>query len=236
MRGAFSVYTHNGEPAAARMTNVAPIFPALYPILDFACVFPDGAPDGHARWSRLGGLAASLADAGVALLQYRNKLDADGLVAQDCLAIRAAAPKMTLLLNDRVDLVAPAGWNGVHLGQDDLSPVEARAILGPRAMVGTSTHTDDQVRRADGQPVDYIAIGPVFATVSKSDTSPVIGLEGVARARSLTRKPLVAIGGITLENAAQVYDAGADSLAVISAIFGAGRDPARTAQEFLRIL
>jgi thiamine-phosphate pyrophosphorylase len=211
-------------------------FPALYPVLDFACVFPGGASDVQARWSRLGDLVFSLAAAGVTLLQYRNKLDPDSLVAQDCLAMREAAPRMTLILNDRVALVAPAAWSGVHVGQDDPSPVEARALLGPKAIVGLSTHTPDQVGLADSQPVDYIAIGPVFATASKPDTWPVIGLEGVARARALTRKPLVAIGGITLENAASVYDAGADSLAVISAIFAPGRDAARAAQEFLRVL
>jgi len=234
--GAFSIYTRIGDSGVARMNNVARPFPALYPILDFACVFPGGAPDVQSRWSRFRDLAASLSAAGVMLLQYRNKLDADSLVAQDCLAIRAAAPKMTLLLNDRVALVSPAGWNGVHVGQDDLSPAEARAIVGPGAIVGYSTHTADQVRDADTQPVDYIAIGPVFPTISKAGTSPVVGLEGVARVRALTRKPLVAIGGITLENAASVYDAGADSLAVISAIFAPGRDAACCAQEFLRLL
>jgi thiamine-phosphate pyrophosphorylase len=218
------------------MPPVPAPFPALYPILDFACVFVAGTVDAPSRWSRLRDLAASIAASGVTLLQYRNKLDPDSLVAQDCLAIRAAAPRMTLVLNDRVALVGPAGWNGVHVGQDDLSPAEARVLLGSRALVGCSTHTGDQVRHADTQPVDYIAIGPVFPTASKSDTSPVIGLEGVARARALTRKPLVAIGGITLENAASVYDAGADSLAVISALFAPGRDPARAAQDFLRIL
>jgi len=213
-----------------------PPFPALYPILDFACVFPAGAPDAQPRWSRLRELVSALAGAGVTLLQYRNKLDPDGIVAQDCLAIREAARRMTLILNDRAALVAPAGWDGVHVGQDDLSPAEARAFLGPKAIVGYSTHTDDQVRHADTQPVDYVAVGPVFPTASKSDTSPVIGLEGVAHARALTRKPLVAIGGITLENAASVYDAGADSVAVISTLFAPGRDAARSAREFLRIL
>jgi thiamine-phosphate pyrophosphorylase len=218
------------------MPSISAPFPALYPILDCACVFPGGAPDAQARWTHLRELTASLSAAGVTLLQYRNKLDADSLVAQDCLAMRAAAPRMTLILNDRATLVAPAGWAGVHVGQDDLSPAEARALAGSGAIIGCSTHSDDQVRLADTQPVDYIAVGPVFPTASKSDTSPVIGLDGVARARSLTRKPLVAIGGITLENAASVYDAGADSLAVISAIFAPGRDAAQAAREFLRIL
>jgi thiamine-phosphate pyrophosphorylase len=218
------------------MSPVFRPFPALYPILDFACVFPTGVPDASYRWSRLGDLMAALGGAGITLLQYRNKADRDSLVAQDCLAIRDVARSMTLILNDRAALVEPTAWDGVHVGQDDLSPTEARALLGPKAIVGTSTHNDDQVRHADTQAADYIAVGPVFPTASKSDTSPIVGLEGVARARALTRKPLVAIGGITLANAASVYDAGADSVAVISALFAPGRDPARVAQEFLRIL
>lgn len=215
-------------------------FPPLYPILDFACVFPSGAPSRAQRWQHLRHLALELAQAGVTLLQYRNKHDSDVLVAQDALllaqALREAAPQMKLILNDRPALLAASGWDGVHVGQEDLSPAQARALTGPKTIIGVSTHTDEQVRLADLEPVDYIAIGPVFRTLSKSDTSPVIGLEGVERARGLTTKPLVAIGGITLENAASVYDAGADSLAVISAIFGPGRSPAQTASEFLRIL
>jgi thiamine-phosphate pyrophosphorylase len=211
-------------------------FPPLYPILDFACVFPGGAPDPQSRRSRLRALAAELGAAGVGILQYRNKLDADVLLAQDCVALREAAPHIQLILNDRPGLVAAVGWDGVHVGQDDLSAADARALLGSKAIVGLSTHTDEQVRLADWEPVDYIAVGPVFRTFSKSDTSPIIGLEGVERARALTDKPLVAIGGITLENAASVYDAGADSLAVISAIFSADRDPRRAAEQFLRIL
>ena len=216
-------------------------FPPLYPILDFGCVFAGGAPDPQARWSRLSQLARELADAGVTLLQYRNKQDSDVLVVQDALGIRealenrAGGSRMRLILNDRIALVAAAGWDGVHVGQDDGPAADARALLGTNAIVGLSTHNDEQVRLADEQPVDYIAIGPVFETSSKADTSPVLGLAGVTRARALTKKPLVAIGGITRENAASVYDAGADSLAVISAIFGMGTNPAHAAGDFLRI-
>lgn len=199
-------------------------------------MFPNGAPEPAARWVHLRCLVQELAEAGVTLLQYRNKQDSDVLVAQDAMVLREAAPQMKLILNDRPALVAAAGWDGVHVGQDDLSPAQARALAGSRAMVGVSTHTEEQVRLADLEPVDYIALGPVFRTVSKSDTSPVIGLAGVERARALTSKPLVAIGGITLENAPSIYDAGAESLAVISAIFGPGHSPAQAAREFLRIL
>ena len=210
-------------------------FPRLYPILDFACVFPGGA-EASVRRERLCALVREVSEAGVKLLQYRNKVDPDDRVLEDARAMRAAAPGMKLILNDRVALVAAAGWDGVHVGQDDCAAEEARRVLGPGAVVGLSTHNDNQVRHADTQAVDYIAIGPVYRTASKLDTSPVIGVEGVRRARALTRKPLVAIGGITADNAAAVYEAGADAVAVISAMFGAGRRAADSAKDFLAIL
>ncbi len=210
-------------------------FPVLYPILDAGLALRDCASDLDARWERLRLLVRELAAAGVELMQYRNKIDEDVLVAQDALAMREAAPQMKLILNDRPSLVAAAGWDGVHVGQGDASPAEARALLGPRAVVGVSTHTDEQVMAADREPVDYIAVGPVYSTMTKLDTSPLIGVEGVMRARALTQKPLVAIGGITPENAPAVYDAGADSVAVISAIFAAGCAPRKSAKDFLAI-
>ena len=212
-----------------------PAFPLLYPILDAEVVLRFGDRTLEYRWNLLRRLVRDLAAAGVEILQYRNKRDDDVLVAQDALAMREAAPSLRLILNDRAGLVQPSGWNGVHVGQQDISPAQARALVGRMAMVGFSTHNDEQVLAADLQPVDYIAIGPVFPTATKSDTSPVIGLEGVSRARMLTKKPLVAIGGITLENAPSVYDAGADSIAVISAIFAPGKTPAHSAKDFLDI-
>lgn len=208
-------------------------FPRLYPILDFGCVFPAGCADVRVRRERLCGLAGELAAAGVQLLQYRNKVDADELVIEDARAMREAAPGMKLILNDRVGLVRAAGWDGVHVGQEDLPAAEARRRLGAEAVIGLSTHNDEQVRRADGEPVDYVAVGPVYRTASKLDTSPLIGVEGVARARTLTRKPLVAIGGITRENAGAVYRAGAESVAVISAVFGVGRSALQSAKDIL---
>jgi thiamine-phosphate pyrophosphorylase len=208
-------------------------FPRLYPILDFGCVFPAGCADVRVRRERLCGLVGEMAEAGVELLQYRNKVDADEMVLEDARAMREAAPGMKLILNDRVELVRAAGWDGVHVGQDDLEAEMARRMLGADAVVGLSTHNDEQVRRADGEPVDYVAIGPVYRTASKLDTSPVIGVEGVVRARALTTKPLVAIGGITRENAGAVYRAGAESVAVISAVFGAGRTAAQSAKDIL---
>jgi thiamine-phosphate pyrophosphorylase len=127
-----------------------------------------------------------------------------------------------LLVNDRADVALTVGAVGVHLGQDDLSPDGARRILGPKAVIGFSTHTVEQAREASDRPVDYIAVGPVFATKSKKSAYAPLGPEGVYRVRQVVSKPLVAIGGITLENGGDVLEAGADSLAVISALMETG--------------
>ena len=140
---------------------------------------------------------------------------------------------LKLIMNDRADLALAAEFDGVHVGQDDLSPESARKIIGPERWLGVSTHNPQQVIAADKTSADYIAIGPVFATASKTNPDPVIGLEGVRQARALTNKPLVAIGGITRQNCRSVIDAGADSVAVISDLI---RDPGKSAEEFLRIL
>jgi thiamine-phosphate pyrophosphorylase len=138
-----------------------------------------------------------------------------------------------LIMNDRADLCLAAEFDGVHVGQDDLSPDSVRAIVGPDRWLGVSTHNPGQLREADSMPADYLAIGPVFTTSSRERPDPVIGLAGVRRARELTRKPLVAIGGITRANAASVIEAGADSVAVISDLL---REPRKSAEEFFRIL
>ena len=137
---------------------------------------------------------------------------------------------MSLTINDRADLAVAAGANGVHLGQDDLPPEAARKIIGQSRMLGVSTHNPEQLEAALQTSADYIAIGPVFATISKDNPDPVIGLDGVRRARSLTEKPVVAIGGVTLENCRSVIEAGADSVAVIGAIL---EDPRKTTAQFL---
>lgn len=204
----------------------------LYPILDAEMVLSGDLPR-RERWNVLRKLVWELSDAGVEILQYRNKRDGDEVVAEDALAIREAAPSLRLILNDRAALAALVGWDGVHLGQEDLPSSEARTLMGVGRLVGVSTHDDAQVAAADAEPVDYIAIGPVFATASKLNPGSMVGLEGVARARARTRKPLVAIGGITRETAPAVYDAGADSVAVISAIFGRDLSAAEAAKDFL---
>ena len=184
-------------------------------------------------------VVVELMAAGVPLLQYRNKVGSDAEILSDCAVLRAVvtgvggAGGCLLILNDRADLVAAAGFGGVHVGQGDMRAAEARALIGPDRILGVSTHTEGQVRDAGRTSADYIAIGPVFATTTKENPDPVVGLDGVRRARALTNKPLVAIGGITRANAASVIEAGADSVAVISDLL---REPRKSAEEFFRIL
>ena len=146
---------------------------------------------------------------------------------------RRLGPSVKLIMNDRADLCLAAGFDGVHVGQDDLSPAGARAVIGGSLWLGVSAHNPQQLVEADKTTADYLAIGPVFATLSKANPDPVIGLDGVRQARALTRKPLVAIGGITRENCPSVIEAGADAVAVISDLI---REPRKSAEEFLRIL
>lgn len=176
-----------------------------------------------------------LEEAGVTLLQYRNKQN-EAHVPHDAKVMKIGATSaLRLIMNDYPDLAVSAGFDGVHVGQTDISATEVRKIVGPEKIVGVSTHNRAQLQAADRLPVDYIAFGPVFATASKLNPDPIVGLDGVREARSLTSKPLVAIGGITLENARAVRDAGADSVAVISAMFGPDKDPAKIARDFLHI-
>ncbi|MGA9306285.1 MAG: thiamine phosphate synthase [Candidatus Sulfotelmatobacter sp.] len=205
--------------------------PRLYPILDAGC-FPNT--------QGLITAAEELLSAGVSLIQYRNKSgDARGTLEQARalrrhLRAKAPAPHAPkLIMNDRADLCHVAEFDGVHVGQDDLSPESVRGIIGAERWLGVSTHNPEQMEEADQSTADYLAIGPVFLTSSKDRPDPVVGLEGVRRARSLTRKPLVAIGGITRANAASVIEAGADSVAVISDLL---RDPGKSAEEFFRVL
>ena len=171
---------------------------------------------------------------GVALIQYRNKSGNAPEILEHARELKRRLPaSVKLIMNDRADLCLAAEFDGVHVGQDDLSPESVRKVIGPDPWLGVSTHNPEQLAEADETSADYIAVGPVFATVSKANPDPVVGLEGVRRARQLTRKPLVAIGGITRANCRSVIDAGADSVAVISDLV---RDPRKSAEEFLRIL
>lgn len=202
--------------------------PRLYPILDAACFA--AAPDPTLALTRFAG---ELLAGGATLLQYRNKSgDARRMLADARELKRFCAGRARLILNDRADLCLAANGDGVHVGQDDLSPEAVRHIIGPDRWLGVSTHNPAQIREAGAWPADYLAVGPVFATRTKLNPDPVIGLEGVRTARALTRKPLVAIGGITRANALSVLQAGADAVAVISDLVEA---PRAATEEFLRI-
>jgi len=226
--------------------------PRLYCIVD-AALFSTS--------TKLLAFADELVRAGCVLLQYRNKsgnarvmlaqtrelkvqITSHSQVSQNQRDSAAGSGQalghtnpslnsVRLIMNDRPDLCLAADFEGVHVGQDDLSPESVRKIIGPDRWLGVSTHNPEQLQEADLTTAGYVAIGPVFATSSKENPDPVIGLEGVRRARALTRKPLVAIGGITRANAASVIDAGADSVAVISDLL---LEPRKSAEEFLRIL
>ena len=176
--------------------------------------------------------ASELHAGGVRLLQYRFKLLPVRTALAHACALRQSFPGMQFIMNDRADLCLAAAFDGVHVGHEDLAPEAVRKLVGQR-IIGASTHNPEQLREADQGPADYLAIGPVFPTTSKSRTSPLVGLEGVRQARKLTSKPLVAIAGITLENCRQVRDAGADSVAIIAALL---HHPRRAAEEFLRVL
>jgi thiamine-phosphate pyrophosphorylase len=199
--------------------------PQLYCILDPA-VLPANAD--------LFSFSETLADAGCTLLQYRNKSGNARIMLEQARELRRRLPaSVKLIMNDRAALCLAAEFDGTHVGQDDLSPASVRTIIGADRWLGVSTHNPEQLREADLTSADYLAIGPVFSTLSKANPDPVIGLNGVRQARELTRKPLVAIGGVTRANALSVLDAGADSVAVISDLV---QDPRKSAEEFLRIL
>ena len=206
------------------------IIPSIYPIVDEGLL--------QSRGVALGWVAEELRAAGVGLLQYRNKAGGLQAILRDSAVIWEvfAGSDCRLIMNDRADLAVLAGFDGVHVGQGDLSPEDARRVVSRERWVGVSTHTEEQVRLADASCADYVAVGPVFATGTKVDAEPVIGLDGVRRARVLTKKPIVAIGGITRENARSVIDTGADSVAVISALIVDGEPVEKVARDFLEIL
>ena len=224
--------------------------------------------------------AEGLHAAGVGLVQWRDKVGSPQEVLAGAGVLREvlAETGCRLVMNDRADLAVLAEFDGVHVGQEDLSPEDARAVVllhpneqersletpirtspthrkrqerdewGTRIpgqsgevskvsfLVGFSTHTEEQVRVAELSCADYVAVGPVFATGTKLDAEAVIGLDGVRRARELTRKPIVAIGGITRQNARSVIEAGAESVAVISGLIVRGESVEKVARDFLRIL
>lgn len=182
-------------------------------------------------------VAESLLSSGVRLIQYRGKTDTSRRMFEVCCAMaeRVCQAGGTFIVNDRADLARLSRADGVHVGQDDLTVEQARGILLPEQRVGVSTHTRAQMEEAAATSADYIAFGPIFPTGSKEHPDPVVGLEQLREMRKLTRKPLVAIGGITLDNAASVIDAGADSVAVIHDLLAAENIGER-ARKFLKTL
>jgi thiamine-phosphate pyrophosphorylase len=202
----------------------------LYPIADAGLL--------AARGISLRAYAEEMREAGVSLLQYRDK-DADDEVAlfrAEEIGSVFEGSETSLIMNDRLDTMLLAQWDGVHVGQEDMEAEEVRIVVGDGRIIGVSTHTMEQVWEAEQGVADYVAIGPVFATGTKLDASPVVGLDAVKRAREMTSKPLVAIGGITRANARSVIEAGADAVAVISGLVVKGERPGKVAREFMEML
>ncbi len=204
-------------------------FPPLYAIVDLdVCARAGRAPVA---------VADELVAAGVRLLQVRAKDQPAAAVLAVVEAVQAVARPAgaTIVVNDRID-IAGAASAGVHVGQADLPPAVARRLLGPAAVIGVSTHTPAQLEAALAAPVDYVAYGPVFATTTKADPDPVVGLDGVrmaAHRAAAAGLPLVAIGGITVDTAAAVAAAGAAAVAVIGDLVGHAEPPAERARRFL---
>jgi thiamine-phosphate pyrophosphorylase len=190
------------------------MLPAVYPILDTATLLRLGFPCLDA--------AEALLEGGAKILQFRHKAfwgrDVFAEAGQVAALCRGAG--VPFVVNDRADYAAMIGA-GLHVGQDDLSPTDARKVVGATATVGFSTHNVAQMAAALSEPVDYVAFGPVFPTASKENPDPVAGLDGLRAVRALTALPLVAIGGITRENAHLCWEAGADSVAVIADLYSA---------------
>jgi len=202
------------------------VLPRLYVILDAALLT---IPETEC--------AQKLVDAGVRLLQYRNKqASARELFDRSKRLASLLIPQgVTFVVNDRADVACAAGASGVHVGQEDMAVEATRAVIGPENLLGVSTHNLEQFEQAAGTSADYIAVGPVFSTSTKANPDPVVGIEFIRKLRSLTNKPIVAIGGITLERAAEVVQVGADSIAVISDILQAP-DPGQRARQYIELL
>jgi thiamine-phosphate pyrophosphorylase len=207
------------------------VFPPLYAIIDAALL---------KKTSELS-FVEMMAESGVELLQYRNKRASSRELFEASQSISATLSRLAkpgiykprFIVNDRADIALLASAQGVHVGQQDLNVEEARAIVGPDVLVGVSTHSLEQLDAADKTSADYIAFGPIFPTSSKENPDPVVGLDLLREARRHTRKPIVAIGGITLERAAEVFRAGANSLAVARDLI-VSENPAARAQLFLK--
>ena len=192
--------------------------PRVYPILDTESLARIGIT--------LEAAAAAFLEGGAGILQIRHKAHWSRSLFESARQVSRLCREAgaQLMVNDRADFAVLLGA-GLHLGQDDPAPRDARVLMGPDAAIGFSSHNLNQLCAAAGEPVDYVAFGPVFPTTSKSNPDPVIGIEEIRRCRALLDKPLVAIGGITPENAVQVLHAGADSVAVIAGLLSDTASP-----------
>jgi thiamine-phosphate pyrophosphorylase len=202
--------------------------PAFYPILDTEVAARCGIDPVSA--------AAGILEAGAQILQFRHKgfLSREIFEQMERIAALCREARVLFVVNDRADVAALMGA-ALHLGQDDLPPAAARRVTGPETLIGFSTHNERQLRAAESEPVDYLALGPIFGTASKQNPDPVVGLEELRRLRPLTERPLVAIGGITRDNARDVLAAGADSLAVIGDLFPEDGNLRPRVEEWLRL-
>ena len=205
------------------------ILPRFYPILDTDVTTRHGIDPVNA--------AEQILEAGAQIIQFRHKrfLSREAFGWLERIAELARAAGATLVVNDRADL-AKLFAAALHLGQDDLPPTIARRVVGPDAMVGFSTHNEAQLRVACAEPADYLALGPIFGTVTKENPDPTVGLDELRRLRPLSSLPLVAIGGITRANACEVLEAGADSVAVIGDLFPADGNVRSRGEAWIRLL
>jgi thiamine-phosphate pyrophosphorylase len=206
--------------------------PRLYPILDTEAL--------RSRSCDVTETAEAMLSAGAAILQYRHKGRFSREVWNEAEAVgeRCRRAGAIFVIDDRADVAMMVGA-GVHVGQDDLTPAHARALIGEDRRLGFSTHNEEQLRASEAEPLDYVALGPIFATPSKRNPDPVLGVRELQRIRPLASRPLVAIGGITRENAMQAFEAGADSVAVIGDLCPEACTPAaigRRTEEWLRLL
>ena len=210
------------------------LLPAFYPILDPQTALRKGLDP---VW-----VAREILAAGAQILQFRHK----GFFSRDACRMLEQVAELCLgsgallVVNDRADLARIFHHNhpgaALHLGQDDLAPGDARRVTGPDLAIGFSTHNEAQLRAAESEPVDYLALGPIFGTATKENPDPRVGLAELRRLRPLTARPLAAIGGITLENARAVRDAGADSVAVIGGLFPEDGGIRAAAKRWIRLL
>jgi thiamine-phosphate pyrophosphorylase len=201
--------------------------PRFYPILDTDLLARRGLPVIET--------AQTILDAGAKILQFRHKthVTRETWKQMEAVQMLCEATGAVYVINDRADLARLFGAV-LHLGQDDLTPSAARQITGPETVIGYSTHNEDQLRAAAAEPVNYVALGPIFGTSSKENPDPTVGLGELRRLRPLTNRPLVAIGGITRSNALEVLAAGADSVAVIGDLLAG--DGAGAAKDWIRLL